>query len=114
MPKKEPIQDQPTFSAEEDRLLKTQDGVMALYIAQNRKVNETAKALSTYTVNLMGDDKGFERWHKLSTTLKDLVEGLEYLRTLVVKQYGTDQVDESNLKETNILEQFISDKRRHG
>lgn len=109
--KKEDISDEPIpLTPEEENNLFKQDGVLAMWLAQNRKLNEMAKALNAYTLQLDGDDKAFERWVTMSVKQKEILDAIDYVKALVVKEYGSTDVNEDTLQSTNILERHIQKK----
>lgn len=100
------------LTAEEVLALITPDGNLAMYLAQNRKANELAQAIDTYRLRLDGEDKGFERWLSASLKLKEISENLDFLKQLVSKEYGIENLNEETLASTNMLEQFLHSKKK--
>jgi hypothetical protein len=62
-----------------------QDGNFGLFFALNRKQNELASSLNAFVLDIQGEDKAFERYIKLTTTLKDTVEATNWLRINYLK-----------------------------
>jgi len=95
----------------EELLLYKQDGMYALFFALNRKINELSASLNSITLDLNGDDKTFERFQKLTSSLKDMVESVNWLRVNYLK------MDESETKEAEkkgipLIEQLINENKK--
>ena len=69
------------------------DGNFGLFFALNRKLNELAMSLNSFELDLQAEDKAFERYIKLSTSLKETIEASNWLRINYLK------MDENEAKE---------------
>jgi hypothetical protein len=95
---------------EAELLYYKQDGMFGLYFALNRKVNELSASLNSIKLDLTADDKTFDRFQKLSTNLKDMVQTVDWLRINYLK------VDEKEAKEAEkkgvpLIEHLIKQNR---
>lgn len=94
----------------EELKLYKQDGMYAMYFALNRKMNELSNSMNEVEIKLDGDDKVFDRFQKLTSGLKELVQTVDWLRINYLK------MDESEAKEAEkkgipLIEQLIKEKK---
>jgi hypothetical protein len=61
------------------------EGNYGLFFALNRKQNELAQSLNGFVLELTSEGKEFERYIKLTATLKDTVEATNWLRINYLK-----------------------------
>ena len=82
-----------------------QDGNFGLFFALNRKQNETARSLNSFTLDLTSDDKGFDRYMKLCSSLKETIEAANWLRINYLKM-DEKEVGEAEKKGVPLIEQM--------
>lgn len=81
------------------------DGMFALYFSLNRKLNELSKSLNSFSLDLTSDDKTFDRFQKLTTSLKDMVESANWLRNNFLKM-TEEEAKEAEKKGVPLIEQL--------
>jgi ribosomal protein S2 len=87
-------------------LLYKQDGMFALYFSLNRKINELSASLNSFTLDITADDKGFDRFQKLTASLKDMVESTNWLRVNYLKM-DEQEAKEAEKKGIPLIEHLI-------
>lgn len=87
-----------------------QDGMYALYFSLNRKINELSKSLNQFQLDLSSDDRTFDRFQKLTSNLKDMVESVNWLRVNYLKM---DELEakEAEKKGVPLIEQLINENK---
>lgn len=87
-----------------------QDGMYALFFSLNRKLNELSASLNNFSLDLGADDKSFDRFQKLTTNIKDMVESVNWLRVNYLKM---DEVEakEAEKKGVPLIEQLINETK---
>jgi len=95
----------------EELLLYKQDGMYALFFSLNRKINELSVSLNSITLDLNGDDKTFERFQKLTSSLKDMVDSVNWLRVNYLKM-DEAEAKEAEKKGIPLIEQLINENKR--
>ena len=95
----------------EELLLYKSDGMYALFFALNRKINELSISLNSITLDLNGDDKTFERFQKLTSSLKDMVDSVNWLRVNYLKM-DEEEAKEAEKKGVQLIEQLINENRK--
>jgi len=88
-----------------------QDGMYALFFSLNRKLNELSASLNSITLDLNGDDKTFERFQKLTSSLKDMVDSVNWLRVNYLKMDETE-AKEAEKKGVPLIEQLINENKK--
>jgi len=88
-----------------------QDGMYALFFALNRKINELSASLNSITLDLNGDDKTFERFQKLTSSLKDMVDSVNWLRVNYLKM-DEMEAKEAEKKGVPLIEQLINENKK--
>jgi hypothetical protein len=96
---------------EDELLIYKSDGMFSLYFSLNRKLNELAKSLNSFTLDLTSDDKTFDRFQKLTTSLKDMVESANWLRNNFLKM-SEDEANEAEKKGVPLIEQLAKLERK--
>lgn len=87
-------------------LLYKQDGMFALYFSLNRKINELSASLNSFTLDITADDKGFDRFQKLTASLKDMVESTTWLRVNYLKM-DEQEAKDAEKKGIPLIEHLI-------
>ena len=87
-------------------MLYKQDGMFALYFSLNRKINELSASLNSFTLDITADDKGFDRFQKLTASLKDMVESTTWLRVNYLKM-DEQEAKEAEKKGIPLIEHLI-------
>jgi hypothetical protein len=96
---------------EDELTIYKSDGMFALYFSLNRKLNELSKSLNSFSLDLTSDDKAFDRFQKLTTSLKDMVESANWLRNNFLKM-TEEEAREAEKKGIPLIEQLAKlDKR---
>lgn len=90
---------------EDELLIYKSDGMFALYFSLNRKLNELSKSLNSFTLDLTSDDKTFDRFQKLTTSLKDMVDSTNWLRNNFLKM-TEEESKEAEKKGIPLIEQL--------
>ena len=88
-------------------LLYKQDGMFALYFALNRKINELSNSLNSFSLDITNEDKTFDRFQKLTSNLKDMVESADWLRVNYLKMSETE-AKEAEKSGVPLIEQLIA------
>ncbi len=96
---------------EEELAIYKSDGMFALYFSLNRKLNELSKSLNGFTLDLTSDDKTFDRFQKLTTSLKDMVESANWLRNNFLKM-TEQEANEAEKKGIPLIEQLAKLEKR--
>jgi ribosomal protein S2 len=91
-------------------LLYKQDGMFALYFSLNRKINELSASLNSFTLDITADDKGFDRFQKLTASLKDMVESTTWLRVNYLKM-DEQEAKEAEKKGIPLIEHLIKSNK---
>ena len=91
-------------------LLYKQDGMFALYFSLNRKINELSASLNSFTLDITADDKGFDRFQKLTSSLKDMVESTTWLRVNYLKM-DEQEAKEAEKKGIPLIEHLIKSNK---
>ena len=91
-------------------LLYKQDGMFALYFSLNRKINELSASLNSFTLDITADDKGFDRFQKLTASLKDMVESTAWLRVNYLKM-DEQEAKEAEKKGIPLIEHLIKSNK---
>lgn len=87
-----------------------QDGMFALYFSLNRKINELSASLNSFTLDITADDKGFDRFQKLTASLKDMVESTTWLRVNYLKM-DEQEAKEAEKKGIPLIEHLIKSNK---
>ena len=87
-------------------MLYKQDGMFALYFSLNRKINELSASLNSFTLDITADDKGFDRFQKLTASLKDMVESTTWLRVNYLKM-DEQEAKDAEKKGIPLIEHLI-------
>jgi len=87
------------------------DGMFALYFSLNRKLNELSHSLNSFTLDLTSDDRNYDRFQKLTTSLKDMVESANWLRSNYLKMTEEESKD-AEKKGIPLIEQLAKENRR--
>jgi uncharacterized radical SAM superfamily protein len=90
---------------EEELLIYKSDGMFALYFSLNRKLNELSASLNSFKLDLTSDDKTFERFQKLTTSLKDMVDSASWLRNNHLKM-SEEEARDAEKKGIPLIEQL--------
>jgi hypothetical protein len=90
-------------------LLYRQDGMFALYFALNKKLNELSESLNSFKLDLTADDKTFDRFQKLTSSLKDMVESTNWLRLNYLKM-DEGEAKEAEKKGVPLIESLIKSR----
>lgn len=96
---------------EKELLIYKSDGMFALYFSLNRKLNELSKSLNNFSLDLTSDDKTFDRFQKLTTSLKDMVESANWLRNNFLKM-TEEEAKEAEKKGIPLIEQLAKLEKR--
>jgi ribosomal protein S2 len=97
------------MTPQEELLLYKQDGMFALYFSLNRKLNELSKSLNEFELDLKSEDKAFDRYQKLSTNLKEMVQTVDWIRVNYLKM-DEEQAKEAEKKGIPLIEQLARKK----
>lgn len=87
------------------------DGMFALYFSLNRKLNELSHSLNNFTLDLTSDDKNFDRFQKLTMSLRDMVESANWLRNNYLKM-TEDESKDAEKKGIPLIEQLAKENRK--
>lgn len=90
---------------EEELLMYKSDGMFSLFFSLNRKLNELSASLNSFKLDLTSDDKTFERFQKLTTSLKDMVESASWLRNNYLKM-SEEEAIQAEKKGIPLIEQL--------
>ena len=96
---------------EKELMIYKSDGMFALYFSLNRKLNELSKSLNNFSLDLTSDDKTFDRFQKLTTSLKDMVESANWLRNNFLKM-TEEEAKEAEKKGIPLIEQLAKLEKR--
>lgn len=96
---------------EEELLLYKQDGMFALYFSLNRKMNELAYSMNEFKLDFKSDDKSFDRFQKVTSSLKDMVESANWLRNNYLKM-SEDEAKEAEKKGVPLIEQLAKQAKK--
>jgi len=88
---------------EQEILLYKQDGMHALYFSLNRKMNELASSMNGFTLDFKSDDKSFDRFQKVTGSVKDMVESAAWLRNNYMKM-SEEEAREAEKKGIPLIE----------
>ena len=89
-------------------LLYKQDGMFGLYFSLNRKINELSQSLNSFELDITKDDKTFDRFQKLTTNIKDMVESADWLRVNYLKM-TEPEAKQAEKVGVPLIEKLISD-----
>jgi len=93
------------MTPQEELKLYKQDGMFGMYFALNRKMNELSNSLNGVTIDLANDDKVFDRFQKLTSGLKELVQTVDWLRINYLKM-DEEEAKEAEKKGIPLVEQL--------
>jgi hypothetical protein len=93
-------------------LLYKEDGMFGLYFSLNRKINELSKSLNSFTLDITKDDKTFDRFQKLTSNLKDMVESADWLRVNYLKM-SEPEAKEAEKSGVPLIEKIIKDATKN-
>lgn len=96
---------------EKELLSYKSDGMFALYFSLNRKLNELAFSLNNFTLDLTSDDRTFDRFQKLTTNIKDMVESANWLRNNYLKM-SEEEAKEAEKKGIPLIEQLAKSNKK--
>lgn len=96
---------------ERELMLYKQDGMFALYFSLNRKLNELAFSMNDFTLDFKSDDKAFDRFQKLTASLKDMVDSAIWLRNNHLKM-SEEEAKEAEKKGVPLIEQLVKDRKK--
>ena len=82
------------LTPQQELALYKEDGMFSLYFALNRKINEISRSLNDTTLSLASEDRSFDRFIKLTSSLKDIVDAVNSIRINYLK------MDEKQKKES--------------
>lgn len=90
---------------EDELLLYKQDGMFALYFSLNRKMNELSRSMNDFTLDFRSDDRSFDRFQKITTSLREMVESANWLRNNYMKM-SEEEAKEAEKKGIPLIEQL--------
>lgn len=91
-------------------LLYKKDGMYGLYFSLNRKLNELSNSLNLIELDLTSDDKTFDRFQKLSTNIKEMVQTVDWLRINYLKM-DENEAKEAEKKGIPLIEHLIRNSK---
>jgi hypothetical protein len=92
------------YNIEEELKLYRQDGIVGMYYALNKKLNELTKAIDGADINFSDkDDKSFDRLMKAMVECKYIAENMKWLRTEFALT-GDESKDKSNASRKPLIE----------
>lgn len=96
---------------EDELLLYQQDGMFALYFSLNRKMNELSRSMNDFTLDFRADDRSFDRFQKITTSLREMVESANWLRNNYMKM-SEDEAKEAEKKGIPLIEQLAKQNKK--
>lgn len=96
---------------EEELLLYKQDGMFALYFSLNRKMNELSRSMNDFTLDFRSDDRSFDRFQKITTSLREMVESANWLRNNYMKM-TEEEAKEAEKKGIPLIEQLAKQNKK--
>lgn len=96
---------------EDELMLYKRDGMFALYFALNRKINELSCSMNDFRLDFKSDDKTFERFQKITTSLKEMVESATWLRSNYMKMSEEEAVEAEKVG-VPLIELMAKNKKR--
>lgn len=96
---------------EDELLLYQQDGMFALYFSLNRKMNELSRSMNDFTLDFRADDRSFDRFQKITTSLREMVESASWLRNNYMKM-SDEEAKEAEKKGIPLIEQLAKQNKK--
>lgn len=96
---------------EEELLVYKQDGMYALYFSLNRKMNELSRSMNNFTLDFTSDDRSFDRFQKVTTSLKEMVDSASWLRNNYMKM-SEEEAKEAEKKGIPLIEQLAKQNKK--
>lgn len=96
---------------EDELLLYQQDGMFALYFSLNRKMNELSRSMNDFTLDFRADDRSFDRFQKITTSLREMVESANWLRNNYMKM-SEEEAKEAEKKGIPLIEQLAKQNKK--
>lgn len=96
---------------EDELLLYQQDGMFALYFSLNRKMNELSRSMNDFTLDFRADDRSFDRFQKITTSLREMVESASWLRNNYMKM-SDEEAKEAEKKGIPLIEQLARQNKK--
>jgi hypothetical protein len=96
---------------EDELLLYKQDGMFALYFSLNRKMNELSRSMNDFTLDFRSDDRSFDRFQKITTSLREMVESANWLRNNYMKM-SEEEAKEAEKKGIPLIEQLAKQNKK--
>jgi len=96
---------------EDELLLYKQDGMFALYFSLNRKMNELSRSMNDFTLDFRSDDRSFDRFQKITTSLREMVESANWLRNNYMKM-TEEEAKEAEKKGIPLIEQLAKQNKK--
>lgn len=92
------------YKIEEELELYRQDGIVGMYYALNKKLNELTRAIDAADINFADkDDKSFDRLMKAMIECKYIAENMKWLRTEFALT-GDEAKDKSHASRKPLIE----------
>jgi len=88
-----------------------QDGMYALYFSLNRKMNELSRSMNAFTLDFTSDDRSFDRFQKVTTSLKEMVDSASWLRNNYMKM-SEEEAKEAEKKGIPLIEQLAKQNKK--
>ena len=104
------LEDEITALRQELELFK-RDALYSLWFAVNKKNNELADSLNSFTLDVQAKDKSVERYLTLQKGLKDTFETLQWLRNDYLK-ITEDEAVEAKERELPPIEKHNANRRK--
>jgi hypothetical protein len=96
---------------EDELLMYRQDGMYALYFSLNRKMNELSRSMNNFTLDFTSDDRSFDRFQKVTTSLKEMVDSASWLRNNYMKM-TEEEAKEAEKKGIPLIEQLAKQNKK--
>lgn len=96
---------------EDELLMYRQDGMYALYFSLNRKMNELSRSMNNFTLDFTSDDRSFDRFQKVTTSLKEMVDSASWLRNNYMKM-SEEEAKEAEKKGIPLIEQLAKQNKK--
>lgn len=96
---------------EDELLMYKQDGMYALYFSLNRKMNELSRSMNNFTLDFTSDDRSFDRFQKVTTSLKEMVDSASWLRNNYMKM-SEEEAKEAEKKGIPLIEQLAKQNKK--
>ena len=96
---------------EDELLLYKQDGMFALYFSLNRKMNELSRSMNDFQLDFKSDDRSFDRFQKITTSIREMVESANWLRNNYMKM-SEEEAKEAEKKGIPLIEQLAKQNKK--